>query len=332
MSHESLVTLKVDGNSSSDLLIRAANGDVVAFDGLPDPDYYHARLSKTLHRGVYVVEVAAHWRHHGFRGHSLEFRGEGIVAPYTHRLDGLAITDVNLAAFSTNVRNYTRYVAADVAAVTVTPTVAASDTVVRISPADSDPSAEGHQVALEADGSTDIAVSVAHPLLADLADTYSVALTQLAGSTGPLSDDASLSALSLSGIDIGDFNPATAAYTARISNSTAAATTVTATPADQYAKVINITPADADPATADGHQISLAEWRANTITVVVDSAAGTTQQTYTVDSRPGLVLTPFRRHSAPEILACRRHTPERDMVRRHHHVGGQPGLCQCQSL
>ena len=159
-----------------------------------------------------------------------------------------------------------------------------------IAPTDADPATAGHQIDL-AEGDNTITVTVSN---GTLTNTYTVVITRLG--TATLTDNTALSALSLSGIDIGDFNPATAAYTARISNSTAAAT-VTATPADQYAKVINITPADADPATA-GHQISLAEGD-NTITVVVDSAAGTTQQTYTV--AVDRAYTPFRRHSARDL-------------------------------
>ena len=283
MRYESVVTLKVDGHSSSDLLIRAANGDVVAFDGLPNPESYDARLSKILPRGVYVVEVAAHWHHFNRRGHSLEFRGEGIVAPDTHRLDGLAITDVNLAAFSTNVRDYARNVAADVAAVTVTPTAAQNDTVVRISPADSDPGTDGHQVALEDDGSTDIAVSVAHSMLAEPATAYTVALTQLAGTTSPLSADGSLSALSLTGIDFQPaFDPATSAYVATADPATGTVTVAATT--THSAAAAAIAPADADPATA-GHQINL-EASDVTVTVTVTvTAQDNTTNTYTI-TRP----------------------------------------------
>ena len=194
MRRESLVRLKVEGDSSSDLLIRSSDGRIIARDGKGNPQYYDAELTVTLPRGVYVVEAAAHWHHFNRRGHRLRYEGEGIARPYGYRLDGLAISDVNLAAFDTDTTEYTRHVAADVDSVTVTTTASSDESAVEISPADSAPSTDGHQVALEADGSTDITVSVVSVEFPNLTTAYSVSLTRLEGSTSPLSADATLSA------------------------------------------------------------------------------------------------------------------------------------------
>ena len=95
-----------------------------------------------------------------------------------------------------------------------------------------------------------------------------------------LADDATLDALSLSGIDIGAFSSEVTAYTASVpSNVDVASTEVTATATDAGARV-EIVPADAD-AAAPGHQVALAE-RENEITVMVTAADGVTQRTYTV--------------------------------------------------
>ena len=203
---ESLIWLKVDGDSSSRLVVRDADGGVVAIDRKNSPRYYDAELLTILPRGVYVVEVAAEYHHFGHRGHELNYKGEGIIAPYAYRLDDLAISHVGLASFDPGAKIYARNVAADVSTVTVTPTPVFAYSTVEISPADSDAATEGHQVVLESDGSTDITVTVSSPEFPELTTTYTVTLNRLTGTTSPLSDDATLSGLSLSGVDIGTFS------------------------------------------------------------------------------------------------------------------------------
>ncbi len=82
--------------------------------------------------------------------------------------------------------------------------------------------------------------------------------------------DATLSALSLSGIDIGRFSAATTAYRTRVAHSVTA-TTVTATATHPGATV----------SIAPGAEVALAEG-ANEIAVTVTAEDGTTTQTYTV--------------------------------------------------
>ena len=97
---------------------------------------------------------------------------------------------------------------------------------------------------------------------------------------GTKSSDSTLSALSLSGVTLGEtFAPATTSYTGDAVYATPQ-TTVTATAANQYATITSITPADADDET-DGHQVDLGVLSATTISVVVTAEDGTTT-TYTV--------------------------------------------------
>ena len=104
-----------------------------------------------------------------------------------------------------------------------------------------------------------------------------VAVTVDPPASAALSDDASLSALSLSGVDIGTFDADTTAYSADVA-ATAESTTITATPNDSGA-VVTVTPDD--DSIADGHQIDL-EHGANVITVTVESADGTAERAYQV--------------------------------------------------
>ena len=92
------------------------------------------------------------------------------------------------------------------------------------------------------------------------------------------SADATLAALTLSGVDIGAFDAAATDYAAAVGPAVAS-TTVTATPSNAGASV---TIADSDGSTTDGpRDVSLAVG-ANTITATVTAADGQTTATYTV--------------------------------------------------
>ena len=110
---------------------------------------------------------------------------------------------------------------------------------------------------------------------------------------GTASTDATLSALSLSGVTLSPgFAADTLTYTASVDNAVDS-TTVTATANDDGATVATL-PADADDAM-DGHQVALAVGD-TTVSVTVTAADGTTMQTYTVtvtraDAAPELAVT-----------------------------------------
>ena len=181
----------------------------------------------------------------------------------------LRLAEADLGAFSPTVTAYAAAVPHTTARVTLTAHGAAG-TRIAYTAADADPAAAGQQADL-AVGANAIEVVVT---AADgtTARTYTVTVTRATA----VSDDATLSALSLSGIDIGAFSAATTAYAANV-GSTVSETTVTATPAHAAATVAI---ADAAGSTAAGERtVALAEG-ANTITVAVTAEDGTATLTY----------------------------------------------------
>ena len=102
--------------------------------------------------------------------------------------------------------------------------------------------------------------------------TYTVTVTRAAG----LSSDATLSSLTLSGIDFGTFDPTTTSYRARVASETTETTvtpTVTHSAASYVIKLGGVTDADG--------VVSLSEV-SNVIAVDVTAEDGETSQTYTV--------------------------------------------------
>ena len=171
-----------------------------------------------------------------------------------------------------SITGYAARVPSTATSTTVTAVAASAGATVTISPADSDAQAAGHQVSLST-GDNTVIVTVVNGVDTK---TYTAVITRTTFAV--LTGDATLSALSLTGIDIGAFSSATTGYTAYVANSVTA-TTVAAAATDAGAAV-TIAPADADAQTA-GHQVSLAEG-ANTVTVTVGSSDGRHHMTYTV--------------------------------------------------
>ena len=113
---------------------------------------------------------------------------------------------------------------------------------------------------------------------ASLGDAEIGSATVTITASDPLSDDASLSALALSGVDIGVFAAEDTEYSA-VADGAMTTTTVTATPSDTMASVVI---ADADGETAGGERtVSLSEG-ANPIRVTVTAEDGTTTRTYSI--------------------------------------------------
>ena len=170
-------------------------------------------------------------------------------------LSALSLSGIDIGTFSSTVTAYDAAVENGVSTTTVTATASHTGASVSIAP--------GAEVSL-AEGENEIAVTVtAEDGLTTR--TYTVAVTRAASS-----DDATLSALSLSGINIGTFSSTVTAYTAEVGNGVAA-TTVTATPSHSAASV----------SIAPGSEVSLAEGE-NEITVTVTAEDGLTTQAYTV--------------------------------------------------
>ena len=184
-------------------------------------------------------------------------------------LSGLALSGVNIGAFSGATTHYTASVGNDVTETTVTATAndgGATYAVKLDGVADSDgtvPLAEGSNVitveVTAEDGQT--------------TKTYTVTVTRAAA---PPSDATTLSSLTLSGVNIGAFNSATTEYTASVGNEVTE-TTVTATANDGGATyVIKLDGAE----DADG-TVALAVG-SNAVSVVVTAEDGNTTKTYTV--------------------------------------------------
>ena len=169
----------------------------------------------------------------------------------------LSLSGVDIGAFSADSTVYAASVAHEVASTTVTATASHSAAKVTIEP--------GSEVSL-AVGANEIAVT-ATAEDGFTTKTYTVTVTRAAA---PLSEDATLRTLSLSGVDIGAFSADSTAYAASVAHEVAS-TTVTATASHSAAKV-TIEP---------GSEVSLAVGE-NAIAVTVTAEDGSTTKSYTV--------------------------------------------------
>ena len=188
------------------------------------------------------------------------------------RLSALALSGVTLTpAFAWGTTAYTALVGHAVTETTVTATASDANASVEVTPEDADDGISGDQVAL-AVGETTLSVEVTAED-GETTQTYTVIVTR-AGS-----EDASLSALSLSGVTLMPaFASGTTVYTASVGHAVTE-TTVTATASDDNASV-EVTPGDADDGTS-GDQVALGVGE-TTISVEVTAEDGETTETYTV--------------------------------------------------
>ena len=184
---------------------------------------------------------------------------ESIVRADSHdaTLSALSLSGIDIGAFSGDTTAYAASVAHVISSTTVTAAARHAAASVSISP--------GNEVSL-AVGANEIAVT-ATAEDGFTTKTYTVTVTRAAA---PLSEDATLRTLSLSGIDIGAFSPDSTAYAASVAHEVAS-TTVTATASHSAAKVT----------MAPGSEVSLAVG-ANEIAVTVTAEDGKTTKTYTV--------------------------------------------------
>ena len=152
----------------------------------------------------------------------------GAVASDDVTLSALTLSGVTLSpSFASGTYGYTASVANSVESTTVTATPTHAGASREITPADADANAAGHQVNLTAGGDTVITAEVtAQDKMTT--KTYTVTVTRAAAQP-PQSDDATLSALSLSGVSLSPaFASRTITYTPSVANSVES-TTVTAT-------------------------------------------------------------------------------------------------------
>ena len=205
-------------------------------------------------------------------------------------LSALALSGVNFGTFDPATIDYTADVDNDVTETTVTATAndGGASYVIKLGGVE-----DGDGVIPLAVGSNAITIEVTAGD-GSATRTYTVTLTRAEASAQALSDDATLSALALSGVNIGTFDPATIDYTADVDNG-ATETTVTATANDggaSYAiKLGGVADADGIIPLAVG---------SNVVTIEVTAGDGQTTKTYTATvTRAGSALT-ARFEEAPQ--------------------------------
>ena len=186
-------------------------------------------------------------------------------------LSGLALSGIDFGTFDPAITDYTASVENDVTETSVTATAndGGATYVIKL-----DGSEDGDEVITLAEGSNAITVEVTAED-GNTVRTYTVTVTR-AEAPPPASSDATLSDLTLSGVDFGTFDSATTDYTASVGNDVTG-TTVTATVNDGDATyVIKLDGAE----DADG-TVALAVGD-NTITIEVTAGDGQASRTYTV--------------------------------------------------
>ena len=190
---------------------------------------------------------------------------------YGPRLKTLEVSGVDLVRSSW--REYRGRVARGTASVTVTAEPADDSDTVTISPVDADDVAEGHQWSLAlGDNTLEVTVS-------DGADSRTDTVTVVRVDVDELSDDATLSSLSVDGAEVEGFAADVHSYRVRVANDVVSVTVAAA--ATEAAAVVEITPADADPDT-EGHQVSLAPG-VNPARVAVAATDGVATAVYTLE-------------------------------------------------
>ena len=190
-------------------------------------------------------------------------------------LRSLALSGVPLN-FASNRYQYSASVSHTTASTTVTASPNEPAARVSISPNDANTNSAGHQVRLT-EGNNTIVVTVIAPN--GNRRTYTIVVRRV---LPPLSGDATLRSLALSGVPI-NFASNRYQYSATVSHPTFS-TTVTAIANEPKASV-SIVPADADAATS-GHQVALAE--GNNAIVVTVTAPNGNSRAYTVTIRRAL--------------------------------------------
>ena len=183
-------------------------------------------------------------------------------------LNALTLSGIDFGTFDSTTVSYTAQVANSVTQTTVTPTVndSGASYVIKLGGV-----TDADGVVMLSVGSNVLTVEVtAEDVIATR--TYTVTVTRAA----PPSTDATLSALTLSGVDFGTFDSTTTSYTAQVANGVSE-TTVTPTVNDSGASYVIKLGGVED---ADG-EISLAVG-SNVITVEVTAEDGNTARTYTV--------------------------------------------------
>ena len=187
-------------------------------------------------------------------------------------LSGLTLSGIDFGTFVSGTTSYSAQVANSVSQTTVTPTLNDS----------------GASYVIKLGGVTDVdgvvSLSVGSNVITvevtaeddETTQTYTVTVTRAEPPTPELSDDATLSSLTLSGIDFGTFDSTTTSYTAQVANSVSQTTVTPVVRHSEASHVVKLGGVEAD----DG-EISLVVG-SNVITVEVTAEDDESAQTYTV--------------------------------------------------
>ena len=189
---------------------------------------------------------------------------------YGPRLGTLEVSGADLVHLTA--REYRGRVARGTETVTVTAAPAVSTHVVTFGTADADDNADGHQWSLSP-GDNTLEVTVSDGAASR---TYTVVVTRVEADA--LSDDATLSALSVDGAAVDGFAADRFSYRLRVGTDVTSVTVAAA--ATQAAAQVSIAPADADP-DVDGHQVSVTHGL-NTVAVALAATDGLATATYTL--------------------------------------------------
>ena len=202
--------------------------------------------------------------------HRERVRAYAMPEAYGHRLATREVSGVELVRASLTA--YRGHVARGTASVTVTAVAADGAHTVAFGTVDADPDTEGHQWSL-ALGDNTLEVTVSD---GTTSRTYTITVVKI--DVDALSDDATLSSLSVDGAAVEGFAAGVGGYRVRVANDVASVTV--AAVATEAAAVVEIAPADADPDTG-GHQVALDEG-SNTVTVAVAATDGMSTAVYTL--------------------------------------------------
>ena len=241
---------------------------VIKLDGVTDAD---GVISLAVGANVITIEVTAEDGNTEQTYTVTVARATPLSTDAT--LSALSLSGIDFGTFAPGTTSYTAQVANSVSQTTVAPTVNGS----------------GASYLIKLDGATDadgvIALGVGSNVITvevtaqdgQTARTYTVTVTR----AEELSSDATLSSLTLSGIDFGTFDPTTTSYRARVASET---TETTVTPTVKHSAASYVMKLDG--VTDDDGVISLTDG-SNVITVEVTAEDGETTQTYTVTVHRG---------------------------------------------
>ncbi len=184
----------------------------------------------------------------------------------------LTLSGVNFGTFASSTTTYTARVSNTVSQTTVTPTLNDSDAsyIIKIGGGSDDDGVISLSV-----GSNVITVEVTAED-GETTKTYTITVTRLNSQSDPISTDATLSGLTLSGISFGTFVSETTSYTASVANSvrnTTVTPTVNHSGSSYVIKLDGVTDSDGALSLAVG---------SNVITVEVTAEDTTTTKTYSV--------------------------------------------------